>query len=146
MAVREVAVADHFDALMPMMRDNWAETGFGWECSPSRERYVALLEAGILLALVATGRDDEVIGYCTAMVVAHPFNLAVIYCASDALYVKPEYRKGIVPGRLMKATERRAKARGARMISWHTRAGTALADTMIRHGYRPGDMVVHKEL
>ena len=145
MPVREVHVADHFDALLPMMRDNWAETGFDFEFKPSKERYVMLQDAGVLMALLAES-DGEPVGYCTSIIIAHPFNLAVTYCGTDAFYVRPSHRNGILPGRLVKTTERKAKARGASMISWHTRAGTPMAEIMLAHGYKQGDLVVHKEL
>jgi len=150
MPVRPVAIADYWDEALPLMHANWAETGFDFPFAPSRERYVRQQAAGFMFAIGAfapEGIAERLVGYSTAIVVAHPFNPdAVHYCCTDALFVQPEHRGSILAGRLLLATEREAKQRGATWISWHTRAGTPFAAMLERHGYAPGDVVVFKEL
>jgi GNAT superfamily N-acetyltransferase len=66
--------------------------------------------------------------------------------SNDALFVMPEYRSTMVPGRLIKLAEAEAAKRGATHFYWHTRAGTPLAETLERHGYTPADVVVMRKL
>lgn len=145
MPVREVAIAEHWDAALPLMAANWRETGFGFDFRPARQMYEDAQARGVLLALGAF-HDDELVGYCTAVTAQHPFNPEVIVCSTDALYVIPAHRKGTLPGRLIFEMERIARRCGARFVLWHTRAGTPLAAVMDRHGYTDADVVKIKEL
>jgi len=143
--IREIRIAEHFADALPMMRENWRETGFDFEFNPSLEIYQRAQDAGVLLALGAF-EGEVLIGYATAAVTPHPFNPEVVVCATDSLYVQPQHRKGTTPGRLMLELERVGKQRGARFVLWHTRAGTALAQTLRKRGYIEADTVVMKEL
>lgn len=145
MPIREVNIAEHFDATLPLMQQNWRETGFDFEFAPSKEIYEAAQASGVLLALGAF-HEDELVGYATAVLSPHPFNPAVKMCLTDALFVSPLYRGGALPGRLMLTIERIAKERGAKYVMWHTRAGTRLADMLRKRGYIDADTVVMKEL
>lgn len=145
MPVRDVDIAGEFEAALPLMRRNWAETGFAFPFAPSREMYEAAQAAGMLIAKGAMA-DGELVGYSTAVLTRHPFNPDVRVCASDALFMHPGHRAGALPGRLMLATEVEAQQRGARFMLWHTRAGTPLARTLARRGYVEADVVMMKEL
>lgn len=146
MPIREVRITDYFEQAIPLMRENWSETGFNFELNPDIGRYQQLQDAGLVFALAAFD-GDELVGYSSAAVVPHPFNPSILYCATDALFVAKSHRKGSIPGRLITETERIAKQRGAHLIAWHTRTGTPLAAIFTdRNGYQPGDSVVFKEL
>lgn len=145
LAIREVQIADYFDAALPLMQENWQETGFEFALNPSRDAYIGYQASGLLFALGAFD-GDEMVGYCICAVVPHSFNPAVIFCASESLFIKASHRQGTLSARLILEAERTAKQRGARFISWHTRAGTPLADAMLNHGYKAGDTIVMKEL
>ena len=143
--VREVQITDYFDQALPLMRENWAETGFGFEFNPSRERYERLQASGLLFALGAFD-GEELVGYSTAVVVEHLFNPARFTCSTDALFVRKSHRNGTLPGRLILETERIARERGAHSIAWHTRAGTKFSQALLLHGYELADVVVTKDL
>ena len=145
MPVREVNIADQFEAALPLMRENWRETGFDFEFAPSQQIYETAQASGVLIALGAF-HDEELVGYATAVLTEHPFNPAVRMCLTDALYLSPAHRNGPLAGRLMLTVERIAKERGARFVMWHTRAGTKLADVLRKRGYLDADTVVMKEL
>ena len=131
-------------AITELMRQNWDETGFGFEFKPSVETYQAVVDLGLMFVLGAFD-GDEMIGYCTMTVTNHMHNPAIKVASNDALFVRPDYR-GITAGRLIIAAEREAKARGAARILWHTRAGTNLAEIFTKRGYAPADIVVMKEI
>ncbi|MFJ1253413.1 GNAT family N-acetyltransferase [Cupriavidus sp. CuC1] len=128
-----------------LLAANWAETGFDFPFAPDVEGYGRAFDAGLVFAVAALD-GESVVGYCTVVVTPHPHNPAVLIAGNDALFVDPAYRNGLTTGRLLKAVEAEAKARGAVRMLWHCRAGTPLADMLTRHGYAPVDIVVMKEL
>lgn len=128
-----------------LLAANWHETGFDFPFAPDVDAYARMFDAGMVFAVAALD-GDVVIGYCTVVVTRHAHNPAVIVAANDALFVAPEYRKGLTTGRLLKEVEAEAKRRGAARMLWHCRAGTDLAQMLTHHGYAPVDIVVMKEL
>lgn len=145
MPVREVDIAEYFDAALPLMREHWRETGFGFEFNPSRELYERGQAGGYIFALGAF-ICEELVGYASAICAPHPFNPAVIVASTDTLYVVPQYRGTVLPGRLMHAVREAARTRGARFVLWHTRAGTPLASVLEAHGCEMADTVMMEEL
>ncbi len=129
----------------PLMRANWAETGFDFDFAPDVGAYQRMHDAGLMFAIAALDGED-LIGYCTAVVGAHLFNPAVLVASHDALFVARKWRGGTVAARLIAAAEAEAKRRGASRFCWHTRAGTGMAAMLERRGYRPADVVVFKEI
>lgn len=128
-----------------LLAANWAETGFDFPFAPDVAAYQRLYDAGLVFAVAALD-GDSVVGYCTVVITPHPHNPTHIVAANDALFVAPAYRNGLTAGRLLKTVEAEAKRRGAARMLWHCRAGTDLADMLVRHGYAPIDIVVMKEL
>lgn len=143
--LRIVNPAAYLPQVGALLAANWAETGFDFEFLPDVAAYQRLYDAGMCFA-VGAFEGDEVLGYCTVTVVPHPHNPAVVVASNDALYVRPDHRRGLLAGRLIVTAEREARALGARRFTWHARAGTDLAQVMQRHGYTPVDVVVMKEL
>ena len=145
MEYRVVNPAEWIERAMPLLRTNWAETGFDFGFAPDVAAYQRLHDAGLVFAMVALD-GVEVEGYCSVTVVPHPHNPAVTVASNDALFVAPRWRSTLLPGRLIRLAEQEAAARGARRFTWHCRAGTPLAAMLARHGYQPVDQVVMKEI
>lgn len=139
--VREVRIADHVGAVQALIAANWAETGFDFDLEPNWMGYQALQDAGIVFA-VAAFDGERIVGYSTACVIPHTFNPAVVFCSSDALFVAPEYRKCSAGFKLIRETERIGAARGAKRMTWHTRAGTPLARSFEKRGYASADVIM----
>ena len=137
--------AEYMPAIRSMIEENWAETGMDFDFDPDVEMYRKMHDTGMLFA-VAAFEGNDVVGYCTVAMMPHQHNPKILFAGNDALFVAPKHRNGLVPGRLIKTAEREAKRRGALRFSWHCRAGTQLADSLIRHGYQPVDIVVMKEI
>lgn len=145
MRIAEIDVEPHIEQAAGLLSLNWAETGFDFPLNPDWESLTALQRLGALFVIGAFD-GDNMIGYSTAYIAPHPFNPAVVVSQSSALFVRMDYRCTSAGARLIVETERVAKARGARIMAWHTRAGTSLAETMTARGYVPADSVVTKEL
>lgn len=124
---------------------NWAETGFDMPFEPSVEFYEQAEAINAWFGLAAFD-EGKLIGYSSAWLYRHPFNLSVVVGSSEALYIKPAYRHGTAAGRLIRATEQEAKKLGASRFMWHTRAGTPFADMLKRRGYEELDVIVMKEI
>ena len=143
--IKPIVVADVIDQILPMIRENWAETGFDFAIDPDVATYASMQESDQLIALGAFD-GDEMVGYSTAMIGGHIFNPNVIICQSDALFVRKSHRQTSIGGRLILQTEHIAKHRGAHFMLWQTRAGTPLAGSLLRRGYEPADVALIKGL
>lgn len=128
-----------------LIRDNWAETGFDFECNPSLDIYNAMFQAGMAV-MVVVRIDDVIIGYCNLVICPHPYNPSVIVCGNDFIFLAKAHRNALVSGRLIQRCEAVAREYGASKMNWHCRAGTPLADMFRRHGYRDIDVLVGKDL
>jgi GNAT superfamily N-acetyltransferase len=147
MRIEPVTVGDYLPQITALARENWAETGFAFPLRLSGQTYRSAEDADILIALGAFDDEGEVVGYSTAFLVPHHFNTDVVMCSSDALFVARRLRGTSIGARLIARTEQAAKARGATLMCWHTRAGTPLAEMLLaRPGYTAADVVVTKDL
>lgn len=144
-AIRLVDLVETYPQAKALIEANWAETGFDFPLELDLGAYQLMVEQGLLFALGAFD-GDALVGYCTVTVIGHPYNKAIRIASNDALFVAPNYRNGLLPGKLILRAEKEAKARGASRFSWHCRAGTPLADMLQMHGYKAADIVVMKGL
>ena len=145
LSIKQIRAADYINYNMPLLRMNWAETGFGFDFAPDVARIDQLQKLGAMFVLGAFD-GDEVVGYCSAMVWPHHFNPAIICCNSDALFIREDHRCTSLAFRLVKETERIAKERGAVLQLWHTRAGTKFSNMLAKRGYEPADITVMKRI
>jgi hypothetical protein len=143
--VMEIRAADYIGENMPLLRMNWAETGFGFDFAPDVAMIDRMQQLGVMFVLGAFD-GDELVGYCSALVSPHHYNPEIICCNSDALFVREDKRCTSLAYRLVDTTERIAKDRGATMQLWHTRAGTPFANMLERRGYEPADTTVMKRI
>lgn len=145
MQIRLVNIQEYAESARELFAANWAETGFDFDLNPDIARYQALQDVGALFALGAFD-GDRLVGYSSALVSPSLFNPSVIGCMSDALFVHPDWRNGLAASKLVAATEAEARARGAQLMAWHTRAGTSFAEVFKRRGYVDADIVVMRNL
>lgn len=112
---------------------------------PDTERYHAMEQAGVLFALAAH-IDGELIGYSVSFVTRHLHYADLLFAQNDVLFLDKRYRASGAGLALIRATEEEAKARGARMIIWHAKQGTALEAVLPRIGYGVQDVMFSKEI
>ncbi len=145
MEYRIVNPAEWIERARPLLAAHWREVDPGFELAPCAALYQRMHEAGLIFA-VAVLDGAELAGYASITVAPSPHNPAVVLGMSDALFVPPSRRCGVVPGRLIAAAEAEAKRRGASRFIWACRTGTPLAEMLGRHGYSPLEQHVMKEL
>lgn len=141
--IKEINLIERMDSMMDMFRANWSETGFDFEMRPNIDLLCALVADGCMFVL-GVFDGETMVGYSSASVSQHIYSTEIVCCASDALFILPEYRKTSAGARLIIETERAGAHRGANRMLWHTRAGTSLAAVLEKRGYIPADIVVMK--
>jgi len=143
----ETTVSDKAAVLAPLLqahRDELATAKHLMELAPNWDAYRALEQCGALLALIAY-LDGEIVGYSVNFIGPHMHYSGLRYAHNDALYVKPEHRGGRLGLKLMRETEWLAREKGARMMMWHAKPGTALERILPRLGYAVQDIIYSKE-
>lgn len=132
-----------------IMRDLWKlhwlevygnEDGNIWE-----EHYLACEKAGMLLSLFAYV-EGVLVGYSINFLAPNLHRKPLITCTNDALFIDPVFRDGPLGLRLIKATEKKGKEKGANQIVWHAPLNTNLVHILPRLKYEPAEMVFRKEL
>ena len=126
------------------MRQNWSETGFGFEFKPDREQYEQTEKVGRLAALAAYC-GDRMVGYVVLVFSRHDLNPDVTVASAGTVFVLPEFRKGTAAGRLLVAAEDMARANGARFVSWHPRTASGFHEALLRRGYADVNTICIKE-
>lgn len=145
MAVREINIAENWDAARELMAANWRETGDAFPFAPAREFFERLQAGGFMVAFGAYS-GNALVGYAGVTISPHPFNPEVLTASVNPLYVAPEHRRGILPGRLIATVRAAARERGAHRLYWHMRAGTAGAQMLAAHGCEMVDNVMAEDL
>lgn len=153
MAVREVNIGlllkcpDRLAELEALMEANRVEVEghLAQEVRPDWGAYVALQEQGALIALGAFDAEDALVGYACALL-APSLHYGYVMAMNDVIFVLPECRKQGYGVRLMRAVEREAKARGARVMAWQAKLGSGLGDVLLRRGFRAEEVTYTKGL
>lgn len=139
------SIESEFWPLLEMHREELATNKQLMVLSPDVARYTALEESGVLFALVMR-LDGKAIGYSVNFLSSHLHYSALVYAHNDVLFLHPAYRSGDLGRQLLEATEVESKERGAQMLIWHAKKGTALERILPRWGYGVQDILFSKEL
>ncbi len=144
----ETTVSDKLGELFPLLqahRDELATAKHLMELSPHTEAYRSLERSGSLLALVAYV-GEEIAGYSINIIGPHLHYSKLRYAHNDALFVTPAHRRGGLGLSLIRETEKYAREKGALMMMWHAKAGTALEKLLPRLDYGVQDVLFSKEI
>lgn len=144
----EGRVVDHAKQLMPLLADHVQELATRKDLmvlAPDWARYEAADAAGMLLTLFVWA-DDVLIGYSCSFISQHLHYSGLRYAHNDVVYLSPAWRNHAVGLELMQETERRAKQRGAVVMSWHAKPNTALDKLLPKLGYDVQDVIYMREL
>lgn len=148
MRILETTIADKIEHVPGLLEAHWHESARNKHLmvlKPDVARYQALETAGALLSLVAYV-DDQVVGYSVNVVSPH-LHYADLLCAhNDLLFVAEKYRKSPLGLKLIRDTERAAKARGVHLMLWHAKEDTTLANILPKMGCKVQDIIFSKEL
>lgn len=113
--------------------------------SPDRERYQLLENAGALFTLIVRDDSDAIAGYAVTVVVRH-MHYDMLYAQNDVIFLRDDLRRSGVGVDLIRAAEVEAKSRGAVVLAWHAKQGTALERLLPALGYGVQDVVFDKGL
>jgi len=115
---------------------------------PHELRYRALEAAGAMLALAAWTPEQQLVGYAVSFITQHLHYAGLTYAQNDILFVAQEHRRTGLGLDLIAETERIAKERGAQLVLWHAKQGTALDRLLGRPSskYRVQDVIYSREL
>lgn len=147
--ITELPMTGRIDEMWELLAAHWHEVAKNKQVmvlKPDRRRYEELEAMGALLCLAALDPDGEIVGYSVCFIGPHIHYADLIVANNDVLFLREDLRPSTVGLRLIKETERLAKARGARLMLWHAKEATPLAKIMPRMGYGVQDIIFSKEI
>lgn len=112
--------------------------------APAVEMYAQLEEMGHFVGLIARV-DGEIVGYSGNFLNPNLHYSDLLQAENDVLFVRADQR-GTLGLRLMDATEREMRERGAQIMLWHAKADTALSQLLPKRGCRVQDVIYSKVL
>ncbi len=148
LTIRESTVDEMLANASTLFEEHWDEIALNKHVmvlKPDEARYRAMEAQGALLILAAFD-DGRLVGYSVNFVIHHLHYADLRVCSNDLLYIEPASRQGGVGIRLMRCTEAEARERGARLMLWHAKPDTPLADILPRMGYGVQDIIYSTEL
>ena len=127
--IEPITVDAFFETALPLMvahREELTTHKALMRINPHRAVYETLEATGALLALAAYDEDGEMVGYSVNIVGPNLHYSDLIQCQNDLLFTA-EHARAKVGLALVRATEAEAKARGCRIMLWHAKPRTAMA-------------------
>lgn len=146
--LREITIAELRATAPELIRAHWEEVALAKDLmvlDPDWLTYQAIEQAGKLLT-VGAFVDDDLAGYSVGLVTAHLHYQGLTYYQNDALFMAESHRRGEVGSKLIRYTEHLAGLRGAKMVCWHAKQGSALDQLMSRRGYAVQDIIYSRRL
>ncbi|MDE2233609.1 MAG: GNAT family N-acetyltransferase [Patescibacteria group bacterium] len=113
--------------------------------NPDIEKYKALEDAGKLFTL-ALYDEERIVGYSVFILTTALHYSDLNIASNDILYVHPDYRKSKWGLELINMSERFAKDKGMKMITWHGKENTIFTALMPKLGYKIQDITFSKVL
>jgi predicted GNAT superfamily acetyltransferase len=147
--IRLSNVDEMFARGQELFAEHWEEVALNksvMALSPDEGQYRNLEASGMLIALGAFEDDGELIGYSVGYVVTHPHYSRLRIYQNDILFVTKAKRRSKLGLQLIRETERMAASKGARMVLWHAKQGTALEHVLPRLGYGVQDIIYSREV
>jgi hypothetical protein len=141
-------VADVIDLTTALQTEHWDEIARNKHLmvlAPDIEKYRHIEQAGKLFAVLAYD-GDEMIGYSVNLIDTNLHYMGLVQAQNDVLFVKSEHRGGRLFMRLRDATIAGAARRGARLMLWHAKKDTPLAQILPRLGCSVQDIIYSEEL
>lgn len=74
---------------------------------------------------------ERPVGFVATLLMSHQ-HTGEFHAYGDVIFVLPEYRTTLVPGRLIVLAEKEAKARGARFYIWSAREDSPLSQVLTK--------------
>jgi len=114
------------------------------DINPHIEGYRELEDSDQLLILAAWD-DDKIVGYSAGFLGVHHHSLLKVY-TNDLIFLDKEYRKGFTGVKLINKTRLFAELKGAKIVTWIAKTGSALKALLPRLGYNENETVYSSEV
>lgn len=144
--IRVEKFADVIDVIKPLLEMHWQEIANNRDViplAPDYERYQAVEAAG-LMTIITARAAGELVGYSIFFLMPHPHYRTTLFAMNDILFVSPAYRGGSTGLRLIRASERLMKEKGAKKISWHIKPTHDFSPMLERQGYVQDEIILSK--
>lgn len=131
-----------------LLAEHWDEVALNkgvMVLAPDEQRYLALEATGMFFALAAWD-NDQLVGYSGNLISRHLHYSGLRYANNDVLFVAKAHRNSPLGLRLIRETEHEAARRGARLVMWHSKENTPLANILPKLGYGVQDIIHSREL
>lgn len=141
-------VTDLIDLSTTLQQEHWEEIARNKHLmvlSPDVDKYRLLEQAGKLFVVLAYDGDD-IVGYSVNIIDNNLHYSNLVQAQNDLLFVTQSHRAGRLFMRLREATLRMASERGARLMLWHAKEQTPLAEILPRLGCKVQDIIYSEEL
>ena len=127
---------------------HWQELGmadYELKLDVNLDYYTALEEEG--MGFVASyRRNNELIGYCHAQIMSHPYHKDDTFATSNLIYIKKGFRNGTIAPKLLRWVEDECRRRGAVGFNIASNLNKGIGMWLMRKGYVPMDVVYTKRL
>ena len=131
-----------------LLAEHWDEVALNKDLmvlNPDEQRYLALEATGQFFALAAWD-GDELVGYSGNFIGQHLHYAGLRYANNDVLFVAKDHRASPLGLRLIRETVAEAQRRGARLMLWHGKQDTPLAELLPKMDYKVQDVIYSREL
>lgn len=146
--IREEYVSDKFEEIKSLTEEHWQEITLNKELmklKPVYKAYELMDQYKSALSLFAYV-DEKLVGYSINFVHPHLHYADLMTCHNDLLFLSPAYRNSPIGLKLIRETVKKAKERGAKVMSWHAKKGSTLDKLLERMDYKVQDIVYYKPL
>lgn len=137
------------DDLLPLMQAHNLEVATFPELQvldPDIDMFRSCEKVGMYFGIVARDEQGRPIGYTGTFINRHRFSRTWVFANNDMLFVAKPYRGTTLAFRLMRATVAEAKRRGAKLMGWSAKPGSALANMLTRLGHVPEETLYLKAI
>lgn len=133
---------------LPLLTAHWKEIANYQAAIPldvDWEFYDKMQAQGKLLCITAR-IDGELVGYSVFMITRHPHYVSTVFASNDVIFVREDMRNSRLGLALIRASEREARAIGAKKLTWHVKVTNDVARLLERLGYQLDELIMGKLL
>ena len=134
--------------ILPLLHLDWLEIEHQKdirEFDPDWETYEALEQAGILKVFTVRS-EGKLVGYYSCVVSPSLHSRGLLQAAVDAIYLHPDYRKGLTGYKLIKFAEKCLKEDNVKIILLGTTEVNPIDPLLLKLGYSKTEAKFEKVL
>ncbi len=136
---------DVIEEVQPLLEAHHLEIRQTANLAPRWPLYAQLERMGCYVVLTAR-EGAELVGYAGFFIQPHMHDAGLMYAHNDALYIKPEHRRGTTALRFIDFAQTELKAAGAQKIGYAVPTSHDWRPILHRKGYTDDEIVCGKEL